>query len=87
MKEVKQIPRRGRPRGDRTRVSAKNQITLPLDALDAAGLQPGDTVRVVVKGPGELVLTREPDVVASFAGCLTGVYGPGYLDSLRDEWA
>ena len=87
MKEVKQTSRRGRPRGDRTKVSAKNQVTLPLAALDAAGLRPGDMVRVVANGPGELVLTREPDVVAAYAGRLTGVYGPGYLDRLRDEWA
>lgn len=87
MRDVKQTPRRGgRPRGDRTRISSKHQVTLPLDALAAAGLGSGDTLRVAAEGPGRLVLTREPDAVTSFAGRLSGVYGPGYLDALRDEW-
>ncbi len=87
MRDVKQTTRRGRPRRDRTRISSKNQVTLPLDALAAAGLASGDTLRVAADGAGRLVLVREPDVVTSFAGRLTGVYGPGYLDELRDEWA
>jgi bifunctional DNA-binding transcriptional regulator/antitoxin component of YhaV-PrlF toxin-antitoxin module len=87
MRYVKQTPRRGRPRRDRTRISSKNQVTLPIDALEAAGLGSGDTLRVAADGPGRLVLTRERDVVATFAGRLSGVYGPGYLDELRDEWA
>jgi bifunctional DNA-binding transcriptional regulator/antitoxin component of YhaV-PrlF toxin-antitoxin module len=86
MREVKQTSRRGRPRRDRTRISSKNQVTLPLDALAAAGLGHGDTLRVAAVGPGKLVLTREADPVTSYAGRLTGVYGPGYLDVLRDEW-
>ena len=86
MTDVKQTPRRGRPRRDRTRISSKNQVTLPLDAMAAAGLGSGDTLRVAAAGPGKLVLTREPDAVTTFAGRLSGVYGPGYLDGLRDEW-
>ena len=73
--------------GRGSRISSKNQITLPVAALWAAGLRAGDRVRVDVVGPGELVLVREPDPVAQFAGRLTGVYGPNYLDELRDEWA
>jgi bifunctional DNA-binding transcriptional regulator/antitoxin component of YhaV-PrlF toxin-antitoxin module len=87
MREVKQTQRHGRPRRDRTRISSKNQVTLPLDALAAAGLATGDTLRVAAEGPGRLVLTREPDAVTTFAGRLSGVYGPAYLDELRDEWA
>lgn len=86
MREVKKTPRRGRPRRNRTRISSKNQVTLPLDALAAAGLGSGDTLRVAAEGHGRLVLTRVPDVVTTFAGRLSGVYGPGYLDALRDEW-
>lgn len=70
-----------------SRISSKNQVTLPVAALGAAGLHAGDRVRVDVVGPGELVLVREPDPVSEFAGRLTGVYGPDYLDELRDEWA
>lgn len=61
-------------------------MTLPLNALEAAGLGHGDTVRVAADGPGRLVLTREANPVRAFAGALTGVYGQTYLDELRDEW-
>jgi hypothetical protein len=61
-------------------------VTLPVDALTAAGLASGDRLRVAAEGPGKLVLTREADPLTSYAGRLTGVYGPGYLDELRDEW-
>ena len=70
----------------RSRISSKNQVTMPVAVMAAAGLAPGDQVRVEVVGPGELVLRRDPGPVAAFAGALTGVYGPGYLDELRDEW-
>lgn len=87
LSDAKQTRSPGRPRRDRTRISSKNQVTLPLDALATAGLGTGDVLRVAADGPGRLILTREPDVVTTFAGRLTGVYGPGYLDELRDEWA
>jgi bifunctional DNA-binding transcriptional regulator/antitoxin component of YhaV-PrlF toxin-antitoxin module len=87
MGDVKQTRKRGRPRGDRSRISSKNQITLPVEALVVAGLGSGDTLRVAVEGPGRLVLTRVADPVTGFAGNLTGVYGPNYLEDLRDEWA
>ncbi len=69
-----------------TRVSAKNQVTLPLEALQLAGIRAGDTLRAEVRGPGEVVLTRDVDPVTRFAGALTGVYPSGGLDELRDEW-
>ena len=70
-----------------SRISSKNQVTLPVAALGEAGLQPGDRVLIEVRGPGELALVRDPDPITEFAGSLTGVYGPRYLDELRDEWA
>ncbi len=69
-----------------TRVSAKHQVTIPVDALQRAGIRTGDTLRAEVRGPGEVLLIRDVDPVAQFAGALTDVYGPGELDGLRDEW-
>ena len=68
------------------RVSAKHQVTLPIDALERAGIRTGDTLRAEVRGPGEVLLVREADPVAAYAGSLTGVFAPGELDELRDEW-
>lgn len=69
-----------------TRVSAKHQVTLPVATLRDAGIRTGDTLRAEVRGPGEVVLIRDEDPLDRFAGSLTGAYGPGELDELRDEW-
>jgi len=69
-----------------TTVSAKNQVTIPQDALVRAGLRVGDRLRAEVRGPGELILVREDDPIERFAGALTGAYTPGHLDELRREW-
>lgn len=81
MKSVKNRRVRGR-----TRISAKNQATIPVEALRRAGLKPGDELRVEAAGPGRIVLARVTDAIARHAGRLTGVYPPGYLARLRSEW-
>ncbi len=70
-----------------TRVSTKHQVTIPQDALARAGLRTGDRLRAEVRGPGEVVLLRDDDPVARFAGALTDVYPAGELDELRREWS
>jgi bifunctional DNA-binding transcriptional regulator/antitoxin component of YhaV-PrlF toxin-antitoxin module len=68
-------------------ISRKNQVTLPVEALRAAGLEPGDDVRVIAAGPGRLELVRVDELVAEFAGVFdASVYPPGYLAQLRCEW-
>jgi bifunctional DNA-binding transcriptional regulator/antitoxin component of YhaV-PrlF toxin-antitoxin module len=69
-----------------TRVSAKNQVTIPVEALQRAGIRTGDRLRAEVRGPGQVMLVRDEDPLETFAGALTGVYGPGEVDELRDEW-
>ena len=80
MKEVK-----NRRRGA-SRVSAKHQVTIPADALRAAGLQVGERLVAHADGPGRVVFEREVDVLAELAGALTGVYEADELARLRDEW-
>jgi bifunctional DNA-binding transcriptional regulator/antitoxin component of YhaV-PrlF toxin-antitoxin module len=68
-------------------ISSKNQVTLPVDALRAAGLQPGDDLRVQVAGPGRLELIRADELVGEFAGVFDeSTYPEGYLEKLRREW-
>lgn len=69
-----------------TRISSKHQITIPADALRAAGLVIGERVIAHADGPGRVVLEREHDVLAEFAGAMTGAYAPNELDGLRAEW-
>lgn len=68
------------------RVSSKNQVTLPVAALRAAGLEPGDEVTVRPIGAGEIVIAARGSRVRRHAGIATGIYEPGELDRLRDEW-
>ena len=75
-----------------TRLSGKRQITLPLAAVEAMGLGPGDELRVDRVGE-QIILTREEGLaerrrraIQLAAGILSGLYEPGYLDRLRDEW-
>jgi bifunctional DNA-binding transcriptional regulator/antitoxin component of YhaV-PrlF toxin-antitoxin module len=82
---MKTIVKHRRRRGQ-TRVSSKHQVTIPVDALTRAGLHAGDQLRVEVRQPGEVVLVRAEDPVDAFAGSLTDLYPPGYLDRLRSEW-
>ena len=51
-----------------------------------AGLRQGDRLRVESRGRGRVLLVRVEDPVERHAGALTGVYRPGELDELRDEW-
>jgi len=68
------------------RVSSKNQVTLPVDAMRAAGLHAGDEVTVRPIGDGEVVVALRGSRVRRHAGIANGIYQPGELDRLRDEW-
>jgi len=61
-------------------------VTIPVDALTTAGLRAGDTLKVEARANGEIVLRREEDVLRQYFGVFDGLYPPGYLDDLRDEW-
>jgi len=69
-----------------TRISRKNQVTLPAEVLRRTCLGPGDQLKVEPDGRGRIVLTAETDPIEKFIGDLTGVYEKGYLERLRSEW-
>jgi AbrB family looped-hinge helix DNA binding protein len=72
-----------------TRVTSKYQATIPQAAAEAAGIQPGDELRVEAAGDGRVVMTREENPVRALAalGKKLGIhYPPGYLEELRAEW-
>lgn len=70
-----------------TKVSSKNQITIPAAELRAAGLGPGDVLRVEALGAGRVALTRVDELLGRYAGALDS---QGRLrrqvDDLREEW-
>lgn len=76
----------------RTSYVSGQQVTLPLSIVEELGLAPGDELRVTADGD-RIVLSREEGLaerrrraLREVAGSLPGVYEPGYLDKLRDEW-
>jgi AbrB family looped-hinge helix DNA binding protein len=87
MTRVKKNRRRGY-----TRVSSKHQVTIPQQALDAVGLGPGDELKVDVDRGGRIVLSPGAQTedrrraIGETSGMLGGVYRPGGLEKLRDEW-
>ncbi len=69
-----------------TKVSAKNQVTLPVDVLAAAHLNPGDSLKVEADGEGRVVLVREADPWYTAIGSVPGLSAATNLQALRDEW-
>ena len=84
--------KRKRQRGY-TRVSSKRQVTIPPHVLAETGVAPGDVLKIESDGRGRIIMSpaqtlgeRRRAAIAATAGSLTGVYEPGSLDRLRDEW-
>ena len=69
-----------------TRLSRKNQVTLPVEALRRAHIEPGDQLRVTVDEHGQLVLTPVADPLEELIGSAPGLSAATNLARLRDEW-
>lgn len=67
------------------RISAKNQVTIPVAALEEARMHAGDQVVVEALEDGELRIRRGALTFESAFGALTGTYPAGYLDLLDEE--
>jgi bifunctional DNA-binding transcriptional regulator/antitoxin component of YhaV-PrlF toxin-antitoxin module len=70
-----------------SRISSKNQVTLPVEELRAAGLAAGDEIHIRAAGRGVLLVETPQSVVERFAGTFDrSVFPDDYLQRLRDEW-
>lgn len=67
------------------RISSKNQVTIPVAALEEARLHAGDEVIVEALEDGELRLRRGAVTFESAFGSLTGIYPDRYLERLDAE--
>jgi antitoxin component of MazEF toxin-antitoxin module len=61
-------------------------VTLPVAALAAAHVSPGDELRVSAKGDGRILLERSVDPLDDVAGRIPGLAAATQLEKLRDEW-
>ncbi len=69
-----------------TRVSSKNQVTLPVAVLAASRIEAGDNVRIESGGDGRIVIVRERDPLEDIIGSMPGLSAATNLEALRDEW-
>jgi bifunctional DNA-binding transcriptional regulator/antitoxin component of YhaV-PrlF toxin-antitoxin module len=70
-----------------TKVSAKNQVTIPVGALRDAGVRTGDVLKVEADGAGRLILTRVDEALGRFSGQLASGGRLGKtVEGLREEW-
>ena len=73
-----------------TKLSRKNQVTIPVAALAAAHFQPGDILSVKVEGDGVIRLERyrDPrlDLLNEIIGSAPGISAAANLEELRNEW-
>lgn len=68
-------------------ISRKNQVTIPVEVLREAGLEPGDDVVILAAGRGRVELMRGIDAVRELAGSVgDAAYPPGYLEEERRGW-
>lgn len=81
-------PQRPREPG-KTTISSKNQITLPVEAMRAAGFEPGTRLEVKFLYDGTLVISNadvsRAEKIRRSAGLFSGLYPPNYLEELRRD--
>ncbi len=65
------------------RISGKHQVTLPVSALQSAGLKSGDEVAIEAEGADRIVVRRVSKNAKDALGVFDGLYEPGYLEQLR----
>ena len=69
------------------RLRSRNQLTLPSDIVEAAGIEEGDSFVVELQaGDADVVILRR--VRTTYAGALNGMYAPvdEYLEGERLGW-
>lgn len=70
-----------------TRLSAKNQITLPVDIIRKAGFKVGDTINCTVTKEGRIELSPPENPIMSLFGAGNGIFDDFDLEKERaDAW-
>jgi AbrB family looped-hinge helix DNA binding protein len=75
-----------------SRISSKNQVTIPVDILRAIGLQAGDDVEFAITSEGVIAITaldqgpRKQHKIMALAGDMTEYYDGFDLAAERQSW-
>lgn len=78
------LTRRGRT--STSKLSSKNQLTVPVDILRQAGINEGDLVKFEIGPTGAIVIKREEHPMAALIGITSGLYSDYDLRADRDSW-
>lgn len=79
--------RAGRKGDDPSPISAKRQVTLPVDVMRKAGIEPGDRVWITSDRPGSIRLEMQAASPWDEAiGAFTGTWDDFDLRAERDTW-
>ena len=77
--------RKGRTRS--SRVSSKNQVTIPVEILRQAGIAPNELVNFKFNKSGEIVISKEGSALESLFGALSGTYVDFDLRIAHPHWS
>lgn len=70
-----------------TRLSSKNQVTLPVDIIRKAGFKVGDTLNCVVNKEGKIELSPPENPIMSLFGAGNGIFDDLDWEAERaDAW-
>jgi bifunctional DNA-binding transcriptional regulator/antitoxin component of YhaV-PrlF toxin-antitoxin module len=79
-------PATRRGRTTTSRLSSKNQITLPVDVIRKAGFEVGDELKLTFHG-GKVTIEKKKSGVEEFAGSLPGIFeNYDFEADRRDAW-
>jgi len=67
-------------------LSAKNQIVIPKEAREALGVEAGDKLLVVVRGPRVIIVQKPEAPHAAIRGLAKRPYPGSYLKTERQSW-
>lgn len=84
-----QQPAQRKGRTSTSRLSSKNQLTVPVDILRRVGLEAGDEVEFVVNDAGFIEVLRAPNVnrdLLKLAGKYGDLFADFDLEAERDSW-
>lgn len=66
-----------------SRISSKNQVTLPVELLRPTGLTAGDQVAIEVEGSDRIIIRRRSEDFENATGVFDGLYEVDHLEKLR----
>ena len=83
------VIRRGR--SSTSRISAKNQVTIPVEILREVNMKPGDTVKFISNGEGQITLVKHEEpkwksAMRELIGSEPGLSKRSDYKKEREEW-